>query len=505
MSRRTPDAKRAKRTKLTRYRANPLLFIEEVLIDPETGKPFILLKAEKKFLRYAFKRGRNGRLLYPEQVYACPKKSGKTTLAAIYIITIVLLFGGAYAEAICAANDLDQSVGRVFAAVKRIIESSPLLRGQAKITADKITIYGAVITAIPSNYAAAAGSNQVVATFDELWAYDSERSRRLFDELVPPPTRKIACRLTVTYAGFEGESALLKELYDRGLQQPQIGPNLYAGDGMLMFWSHEPVAPWQNAAWIADMRRSLRPNQFLRMIENRFVTNESSFVELAAWDKCVHPQIGHTPSNRGLPIWVGVDASIKRDSTAIVATTWDQTQQVRLVTHRVFQPNPDEPLDFEATIERTLRDLRQRFNLRKVLFDPWQMQAVAQRLTKAGLRIEEFPQTPANLTAASQNLFELIQAQNLVAYPDAGMRLAISRAVASETPRGWRITKDKQSHKIDVVIALAMAAYATVQGHAESTYNLDAFSSENFDWQSFRTYTYLASGGNIILPGGYHY
>jgi hypothetical protein len=95
------------------------------------------------------------------------------------------LFGGAFAEAILAANDLDQSVGRVFTAVKRIVESSPLLRGHAKITADKIAIYGAVITAIPSNYASAAGSNQVVATFDELWAYDSERSRRLFDELVP--------------------------------------------------------------------------------------------------------------------------------------------------------------------------------------------------------------------------------------------------------------------------------------------------------------------------------
>jgi phage terminase large subunit-like protein len=99
----------------------------------------------------------------------------------------------------------------------------------------------------------------------------------------------------------------------------------------------------------------------------------------------------------------------------------------------------------------------------------------------------------------------LIEAQNLVAYPDAGMRLAISRAVASETPRGWRITKEKQAHKIDVVIALAMAAYATVQGRNESTYNLDAFSSENFDWQGLRTYYYLASHGNLILPGGYNY
>ena len=120
----------------------------------------------------------------------------------------------------------------------------------------------------------------MVAIFDELWAYGSERLRRLFDELVPPPTRRIAARLTVTYAGFEGESALLEELHNRGLQQPQVAPNLYAGDGILMFWSHHPIAPWQTDAWVAEMRRSLRPNQFLRMIENRFVTNESSFVDI---------------------------------------------------------------------------------------------------------------------------------------------------------------------------------------------------------------------------------
>jgi phage terminase large subunit-like protein len=99
------------------------------------------------------------------------------------------------------------------------------------------------------------------------------------------------------------------------------------------------------------------------------------------------------------------------------------------------------------------------------------MQATAQRLTKAGLRIIEFAQTQANLTAASQNLFDLIEDRRLVLYPDVGMRLAISRTVALEKPRGWRIDKEKQSHKIDVVVALAMATYAAVQYHTESDYN----------------------------------
>ena len=43
------------------------------------------------------------------------------------------------------------------------------------------------------------------------------------------------------------------------------------------------------------------------------------------------------------------------------------------------------------------------------------------------------------------------------------VRLSISRAIAKETPRGFQITKEKSTHKIDIVIALAMAAYAAVQ------------------------------------------
>jgi hypothetical protein len=40
----------------------------------------------------------------------------------------------------------------------------------------------------------------------------------------------------------------------------------------------------------------------------------------------------------------------------------------------------------------------------------------------------------------------------------------VQRAIAVETPRGWRIAKEKQSHKIDVVVALGMAALGAVQG-----------------------------------------
>jgi phage terminase large subunit-like protein len=43
------------------------------------------------------------------------------------------------------------------------------------------------------------------------------------------------------------------------------------------------------------------------------------------------------------------------------------------------------------------------------------------------------------------------------------MRRSIAQAVAVETTRGWRIAKDKQSHKIDVVVALAQACLAVIR------------------------------------------
>ena len=389
-------------------------------------------------------------------------------------LTTTLLFGGRYPEATICANDYDQARGRVFEMIKRIVECSPLLRAEANITQARIEFFAlkATIQAIGADYAGAAGGNPCISVFDELWAYITERSHRLWDELVPPPTRKIACRLAVTHAGFTGESTVLEALYQRGLQQPLVASDLHAGDGILMFWSHAPIAPWQTEGWLAEMRRSLRPNAYLRMIENRFVTTESTFIDMAWWDACVDPQATPIITERMLPVWIGVDASVKRDSTAIVAVTWDEkAKKVRLIAHRLFQPSSDEPLDFELAIEQTLLDLSQRFEVRKVWFDPYQMQTSAQRLQRKGIKIEEFPQSVPNLTEASQNLYDLIKGRNLAVYPYADIRLAISRAVAVESARGWRIAKDKQSHKIDVVVALAMAALAAVRAQSESTYH----------------------------------
>ncbi len=486
-----------------RWRADPLTFVREVLVDPETSRPFALYPAQERFIQDALTLTATGRLRYPELIFAAPKKSGKTTLAALMTLYTVLVLGGPFAEAYCVANDYEQAQGRVFQAIARIVEASPLLRHAAVVAANRITFpgSGATITAIASDYAGAAGANPTISVFDELWGYSSERAHRLWDEMVPVPTRRVSARLTVTYAGFEGESDLLEGLYHRGLQGAPIAPDLYSQDGLLMYWTHDLVAPWQTEAWRAQMRAQLRPMAFLRLIENRFVTGTESFIAPEQWDACIDPLLLPVVADRSLPVWVGVDASLKRDSTAIVACTWDRrTRKVRLVWHRIFQPTRTDPLDFEATVEATLRELRTGFRLREVRYDPFQMVAVAQRLQKAGLPMVEFPQSLPHLTEASTALYDLLRGHALVLYPDAEMRLALQRTVAVETNRGWRIAKEKANHKIDVIVALAMAAMGTLTGgqtpdpvSAETFYALNADLTSPSVW----------SGGFGPTPGGW--
>jgi hypothetical protein len=99
------------------WQADPISFIETVLCDPETRKPFVLLPAECIFLQQAFQLNERGRLLYPEQVYSCPKKSGKTTIAAIHSLTLLLLFSRRIGKS--ARGQRSGQCGDVYAAATR--------------------------------------------------------------------------------------------------------------------------------------------------------------------------------------------------------------------------------------------------------------------------------------------------------------------------------------------------------------------------------------------------
>jgi len=62
-----------------------------------------------------------------------------------------------------------------------------------------------------------------------------------------------------------------------------------------------------------------------------------------------------------------------------------------------------------------------------------------------------------------QTLFDLLNGQKLLLYHAEDLRRQAMNTVAIESPRGWRIAKEKSSKKIDAISALATACCAAIE------------------------------------------
>lgn len=288
-------------------------------------------------------------------------------------------------------------MGRVFAGVAGIIEQNEILASEADVGAKAITLSNkTVILALASEYAGAAGSNHGLTSWDELWAYTSEKSRRLFEELTPVPTRQNSIRFISTYTGYEGESDLLWDLYRTsvGLDEYLEGKGerlqkslpIYANREARIFayWDHVPRMPWQTDEYYASQKKTLRPNTYLRLHQNQWSTGESKFISGELWDPCVDAT--HTAAfGTRRDIFVGVDAGIKHDTAAVVAVAWGE-DKIELVHHRIWKPTFFQPLDIEMTIENELRELSVTHEIKEILCDPYQLHRSITTLAKKDWR-----------------------------------------------------------------------------------------------------------------------
>jgi hypothetical protein len=76
--------------RIREWRKDPCSFMRS-LIDPETDKPFELYPSQEVFFNKSLTLTPDGRLPYPELVYSGPKKSGKTAIAAMVQLYVILV------------------------------------------------------------------------------------------------------------------------------------------------------------------------------------------------------------------------------------------------------------------------------------------------------------------------------------------------------------------------------------------------------------------------------
>jgi phage terminase large subunit-like protein len=439
---------------------NVIQFADDNIKLNEKGKPWTWSQYQRDVLTLAYQRH------YSIRLWSEVKKSGKTFLAAV--IAVWEAITNADAEVVCCANDEEQALSRVFQTCCQLIKYNAELSASATVQASQIKFTnGSVIRAVSSDYKGQAGGRQRLTIFDELWAYDSERATRLFEEMTPPPTEEGAYLLIVSYAGFTSEGELLENLYNRGLKGRRAHKSLecYRAQGLFMFWSHKRRQPWQlgpeGKAYYDEQRRILRPNTFARIHKNEWVSAESAFIGAEQWDAITDPTL--LPSLNGSSVFVGIDLGVKSDSSAVVAVGWRRaTKQLVTAFHRIWRPTRKQPVNLDE-VKEYIREIHRLHHVNGIYADPSQCFLLIQQLQQVGIKVKEFPQTVANTTKMGETLFSLVRDKNLIAYKSAELREHVLNAVGVETPSGVRMVKGKSSKKIDAAISLAMACVAAVQ------------------------------------------
>ena len=457
---------------------NVVEWTETNWIVPETKRP-VRLKPWQKAVLLAMFPADGSLSRFETFLISTVKKAGKTTLNGIASLYAALTVP-APETVYCVANDLAQAQERVFDLIAKQVRAQGLVaRGAAIVSADTITFpeTGTRIVALPADFAGAAGAVFGVTSWTELWAFRYEDHVRLWEELTPIPNRR-SLRIVDSYSGFAGDSPILEPMSQRALAGERLDDELpiYANGKLWALVDHGEEAqrrawlgkPEEMADYYAEQAATLRPGTFARLHLNAWQSGEEAFVTAEEWDACVEPSLRPLIPNAGLKeeamlrVFVGIDAATKRDCAAVVAVARDG-DYVRLCRHRIWTPKKGKTLDLEQTIEAFLLELQRGYRIASVRYDPTQFVRSAATLEQAGLKMVEFPQTAGNLTEAGQTLWDLVRNRHLRLYADAELRRHALNAVAIETPRGWRLAKEKSSMKIDGAAALSFACVDAVE------------------------------------------
>lgn len=442
-----------------KYRFRQIIpYIEEHFrVKTQPDRPVQLLKWQADVLRGIFWPSRLPRLAVAGSV----KKSGKSVLAGAvgqYFLTEVPM-----SENYILAPDREHGEDIIYESLCQSIRLHPILSRECKIQKDVIYYRDSFLKVRPCELSIS-GLRPTLTLVDEAWQFRTPQQVRVLDEMTANP---VGNHLTfcVTYAGYQEdqtEDLHLWRWFSRGKAiqagKEEPDPNFF------FYWKEDYAGiPWvEGTDYLEHQRKTLSPASYERFHKNQWSASFSVFITPDILDRCVVPGL-----ERGDAIgWAvaGIDIGVMDDNSAGCVVGPGSECKLRLCDHGLWRPQPGKPVELEQ-VERRIYSAYVRYGLTAVLYDPSQCYRMAQALTQRGVNMVRYNQTVGNMVTASQNLLTLLRNQQIELYESPDVRSHLLNASAKESGTGGvRIVKGStKSHKVDLAIALALAAHGATQ------------------------------------------
>ena len=427
-----------------------------------------------------------------------PRKNAKSTLSSGLALYMLSADGEHGAEVYSAATTRDQA-RIVFDDAKAIAERTTGLREHlgVAIMQHSITVAhrASKFTPLAAEGSTLDGLNVHFAVIDELHAH---KTRAVYDVIdTARGAREQSLLWNITTAGtdrsgicYERRTHVTKVL-DGVIDDPTMFGIIYTldeGDD-----PHDPASwakanpNWDRSVLMDDMAAASRKaeampsalNNFLTKRLNVWVSGESIWMDMRAWDRCAMPTLRDLTDFHGAKAWIGLDLAQKKDFAALCLVferdgLWHVCTRLYLnelaiqesgnahlsgwARQGYVQVTDGDITDFDVVAE-DLRTLCRNFDVQEIAFDPALSMYFAGKLIEEGLPLVEITQRALFFTPP------LIQVENLVlekklrhdgnpvmAWMVSNLVVKVSKFNELRHP-----TKERPENKIDGPIAMLMA------------------------------------------------
>lgn len=439
-------------------------FMETYCVLPKgygAGSPMKLAPFQREWLRAVLSTG------ISSAVMAVPRGNGKSTLLAG--LALWALFDPddtGQPQVPVVATTVNQAIRSVYGVALEMVLKSEEIRtralwhtgiGTQKIFANT----GGEMFPISNDPDGLQGLDPSLAVCDEIGFMPIESWDSL---LLSSGKRPRSLVIGIGTPGFDRQSALyhLRERVNEGVALPGFhfteyaaGPDSELNDEATWYEANPALAEGYMNIEALRTAVALSPEAHFRIFRlGQWVDGVESWLGddgRKVWLELVDPW----SPQPDLPVWVGIDVGLKRDSTAVAVAQRRPDGRLHLVW-RMWVPTKDEPVDVTEVMQH-VRELDRRYKVQGVSYDPRFFDVPAKMLEDEGLRMVEVPQSIERMTPAIGSTFEAIKRAELSHNGDTVVTEQVLNAIPRFNDRGFTLAKGKSRGRIDAAVAMCLA------------------------------------------------
>lgn len=466
-------------------------------VDRWAGSPVVWEGWQREFCDAALECDENRVPRWKSVALVVSRKNGKTAMLAA--LALYRLIESDDKPEILLAAASDKQAGRLFDAVIDYLRQNPALDGQVhrrEYIGEVVNVAtGGKIIRLPSSGETLDGFNPSLAICDELHAWSTPTRRRVWTSLTTGGAARVRTQVvTITTAGdaSQRETGILGRLLDgnesRGVVESRPGLTIARNElAQTLTWNYSaPTADPTDiqamklanpASWVTEdflSRQASNPeltdSEVLQLHGCVWASGVEAWIDAGRWEKCRVEE--HIPD--GATVCVGVDVALARDTTA-ASVAWSREDGTTLVETTVWSAVAGVAAHVmvpggrmsAGIVEDHIRHLARKYDVREVAYDPRFFDRSAELLSDEGLTVVTMEQNAAPMADALQGFYQDVLEGRVLHTGDPVLTSHVMATAAQRTDRGWKLSKMRQTQRIDATVASVMAHASARARHEE--------------------------------------